>query len=368
MRAERGNYATEELRALLIGGARAGMKGSIAMSSQESRSEVRPTSAVRRITPTVKLPSPEQLRDLHELHLGILRRRCEEPAECVYDTRFAHRGAEELFLDTDVTLHEARDDEQVHQLLSLNSDDSGIDLLLSGGAERSTEQEAKIFQRFNYCRYRVMRILRDFRGKELTVEAARDLVRWELATRRMRSEIIRKNLPLVLAMAKRTKITSVDPADMVSEGNLALLRSVDKFDCSRGFKFSTYACRSILKAFSRVATRTARYRGYFPTEFDPTLERSDFSEERRRDVEGDCMRELRTIIGQNLADLSDIERQVIVARFAINETTEKDDQQKAKTLEQVGELIGVTKERVRQIQNKALTKLRGILEENVLPA
>lgn len=340
------------------------------MSSQESRSEVRATSAVRRITPTVKVPPAEQLSDLHELHLGILRRRCEESAECVYDPRFAHRGAEELFLDTEVTLSEARDDEQVHQLLSLNSDDSGIDMLIAGNssADRSSEQEAKVFLRFNYCRYRVMRILRDFRGKELTPDAARELVRWELATRRMRSEIIRKNLPLVLAMAKRTKITSVDPADMVSEGNLALLRSVDKFDCSRGFKFSTYACRSILKAFSRVATRTARYRGYFPTEFDPTLERSDFSEERRRDVEGDCMRELRTIIGQNLADLSDIERQVIVARFAINETAEKDDEQKAKTLEQVGELIGVTKERVRQIQNKALTKLRGILEENVLPA
>ena len=78
------------------------------------------------------------------------------------------------------------------------------------------------------------------------------------------------------------------------------------------------------------------------------------------------MTELRSVLGQNLANLSEIERQVVVARFAIDEVPDNDKLPKAKTLEQVGELIGVTKERVRQIQNKALNKLKSILEENVL--
>jgi RNA polymerase primary sigma factor len=59
---------------------------------------------------------------------------------------------------------------------------------------------------------------------------------------------------------------------------------VEKFDCSRGFKFSTYSCRAILKSFSRVAMRASRYRGKFPAEFDPAMERSDFIDRQRDDV------------------------------------------------------------------------------------
>ena len=56
---------------------------------------------------------------------------------------------------------------------------------------------------------------------------------WETTTR---SQIVEKNIPLVLAMAKRTRLVGVDFNEMISEGNMALLRSVDKFDCSRGFQ------------------------------------------------------------------------------------------------------------------------------------
>jgi RNA polymerase primary sigma factor len=338
------------------------------MSEQEPRSQAaRPTTSVKRITPTVTLPPIDALRDFHPLHVGILRRRCSDPAECVYDPRFAQADSERVFLGGRMPSVEDPDESTVPPLFSLSNDDSGLDWFAVGhGRAPSSDQEREVFSRFNYCRYRAMRVMRDFRGKELTFDAAREIIRWELATRRLRAEIIRMNMPLVLAMAKRTKITGVDSAEMISEGNFALLRSVDKFDCNRGFKFSTYACRSILKAFSRVASRTTRYRGYFPTEFDPTLEKSDFAEQRRRGVEDECMTELRSVLGQNLANLSEIERQVVVARFAIDEVPDNDKLPKAKTLEQVGELIGVTKERVRQIQNKALNKLKSILEENVL--
>ena len=49
-------------------------------------------------------------------------------------------------------------------------------------------------------------------------------------------------------------------AEIVSEGNMALMRAVDKFSVDRGFKFSTYACRAILKAFSRTAMKSSRHR------------------------------------------------------------------------------------------------------------
>jgi RNA polymerase sigma factor (sigma-70 family) len=117
-----------------------------------------------------------------------------------------------------------------------------------------------------------------------------------------------------------------------------------------------------------VATRTSRHRSYFPTEFDPTLERGDSAERRRAKVEGDCVDELKSILGQNLADLTDVEQTVIRARFALEARAADADVPRVKTLEQVGEMIGVTKERVRQIQNKALAKLRTALDQGLLSA
>jgi RNA polymerase primary sigma factor len=246
------------------------------------------------------------------------------------------------------------------------SDDSGVfGLDTASDAVRDLSREHFLFLRFNYCRRRVYEILVAHIGHRLHADAIADLLRWERLAAETRGEIVRENLPLVLAMAKRTRITGIDVTDLISEGNLALLRAVNKFDCGRGYKFSTYACRAILKSFSRVATRTSRHRGLFPTEFDPALERSDFSERSRASREGDCVHELKTLLLENEAQLSEVERQVILARFNIDSGDEP-AAAKAKTLEQVGEMIGVTKERVRQIQNKALSKLRVALEQTVL--
>ena len=303
------------------------------------------------------MPGSAVLSRLSPEDIATLERRLLERVECMFDAYFQQPDAEDTLLGPLPAASEAGG----------NSDDSGIDLLAGiTGRALTTEQERHLFLRLNYCRYRVMRILREFRGKCLDADAARGLLHWERCTTQTRDDIVRLNVALVLAMARRTKLTGVDYADLVSEGNLALLRSVDKFDCSRGFKFSTYACRAILKSFSRVATRTARYRGHFPTEFDPTLEKGDQVEQKRQNVEEDCVDELKAILGRNLARLSDVEERVIRERFAIDGEFDHVDLARGKTLEQVGTMIGVTKERVRQIQNKSLDKLRVALERGVL--
>ncbi|MFO0972989.1 MAG: sigma-70 family RNA polymerase sigma factor [Phycisphaerae bacterium] len=227
------------------------------------------------------------------------------------------------------------------------------------------ERERRLFMQLNFARRRVVSIRASMRTR-ITAKAAKELLLWWNRSETARDAIIEANMPLVLAMAKRTRLAAVDYAELISEGNLALLRSVDKFDCGRGFKFSTYACRAILKSFSRVALRTNRYRGHFPTEFDPSLERSDHLEKVRAAEEVECVSELRTIMERNLAALNEIERVVIIERFALGAPVEQTPI--PKTLEEVGTLIGVTKERVRQIQNRALQKLRVALENNILAA
>jgi RNA polymerase sigma factor (sigma-70 family) len=191
----------------------------------------------------------------------------------------------------------------------------------------------------------------------------REIAKWYGRVKDTREMITQANLALVLAMAKRTRMSEVDFGELVSEGNMALLRAVEKFDIARGFKFSTYACRAILKAFSRIAMKTSRYRQAFPAEFDPAMERSNYLETRRAETEQDAVEELQRIIGENRALLSDVEKTVIESRLGIMPVGQEGSPM---TLEEVGKVIGVTKERVRQIQNKALEKLRLILESEVL--
>lgn len=230
----------------------------------------------------------------------------------------------------------------------------------------TTEQERALFLQFNYCRYRVAAVKADLGHSNPDPESADLILHWHHKAEQYRERIAQANLALVLAMAKRTRMSEVDFSDLVSEGNMALLRAVDKFDAARGFKFSTYACRAILKAFSRIAVKLSKYRQFFPTDFDPKLEKSDFMERKRLDHELNCADEIRLILDENRAELTDIEQDVIEHRFAIGSSGDAKSETAPMTLEQVGKIIGVTKERVRQIQNKALQKIRHSLEEQYL--
>ena len=107
--------------------------------------------------------------------------------------------------------------------------------------------------------------------------------------------------------------------------------------------------------------KSSRHRTRFPVEFEPDLEKSDWSDRKRDMVEEDCVDELKQIVDRNLAELSDVEQTVIRRRFNWEQQEEN-----PLTLEEVGKIIGVTKERVRQIQNKALINIRNVMEEGVL--
>lgn len=312
-----------------------------------------PPSRLRKFKPQAKLPTSAVLHLFPPADVRGLKRLLADTVEYVDDPRLD---------DPTLTPWLARPHDE--WLADRNrNDDSGIYGLPGSEGAPALDREHALFLQLNYWRRRVYRLLQDHAGRRLNADVTTQILQWERAAAAARSEIVRENMPLVLAMAKRTRITGVDVTDLISEGNLALLRAVNKFDCSRGYKFSTYACRAILKSFSRVATRMARYRGHFPTEFDPALEKSNHLEQTRLVAEGDAVHELKTILADNRAQLTDVEQKVVAARFALDSSDAADPDARAKTLEQVGEMIGVTKERVRQIQNKALGKLRAALEQ-----
>jgi len=236
-----------------------------------------------------------------------------------------------------------------------------IDPRRRGRTTLGAEDEAKLFLRYNYARYRLSR-LAEAQQRRFAKARGRQMDLWYERTQRIRADLVRANMPLVLAMAKRTRIPNVEFAELVSEGNMALLRSVEKFDVSRGFKFSTYACRAILKSFNRLATKTGRYRQHFPTEYDPELERSDYDVKKHEMQREDSVESLREILASNRANLSDVERTIVTERFGLA------SRDKGRTLSDVGKMVGLTNERVRQLQNLALSKIRAVLNDEFLAA
>jgi len=240
-------------------------------------------------------------------------------------------------------------------------DEASEDGITSAPTLMKPAEERIMFLRFNYAKMRLLKLKKGIEKDGLTRDTAEQFVEWHRKFEHFREYLVRTNLALVLAMAKRTRLGELDFAEVVSEGNMALLRAVDKFSVDRGFKFSTYACRAILKAFSRTSMKASKYKTRFPVEFEPDYEKSDWADRRRDAVEEDCVDELKQIVDRNLAELSDVEQTVIRRRF--NWQQQEDS---PLTLEEVGQIIGVTKERVRQIQNKALTKIRVVMEDGVL--
>jgi RNA polymerase primary sigma factor len=225
------------------------------------------------------------------------------------------------------------------------------------------DQEARLFLRFNYARYRLA-LLTEKQTKRFSLRRSEEMVKWYQRVRETQATIVDANMALVMAMSRRTRIPHVEFPELVSEGNMALLRAIEKFDVSRGFKFSTYACRAILKGFNRMASKTGRYTQRFPTEFDPELERGDYDVLRHKIKRNSAVEDLREVLAENIAKLTDTEQTVVVGRFALD----PNGGDKKMTLREVGLQIGLTTERVRQIQKQALAKLRATLDEEYLAA
>ena len=221
------------------------------------------------------------------------------------------------------------------------------------------EQERAAFASYNYCRMQAASYRDLMTAKQrLDDRLVRPMLAWTRESERIEKLIAEQNLGLVMAMLGRkyrNLVVSLDPDEMIQEGNLALLRSVDGFDYTRGIKFSTYCCMSVAKSFSRLQHRTVQRREIaHDDEKAPVTAQTDWNE---KEEHIHHMTDLQEIVRQNRAGLSGIQAEVLKHRFGLGR-----DGTKEKTLEQVGYLVGVTKERVRQIQNRALIQIRAQME------
>ncbi|MGA2067137.1 MAG: sigma-70 family RNA polymerase sigma factor [Thermoguttaceae bacterium] len=217
-------------------------------------------------------------------------------------------------------------------------------------------QEAHLFRKMNYLKYKASKLrekLDPSQPKTGLMDLLERLYEEAVTTK---NQIVRANLRLVVSIAKRHVGPAENFFELVSDGNMSLMRAVEKFDFARGYKFSTYASWAIMKNFARTIPDTHRYRDRFRTsqgEMFGTTEdaRSDQVEQESSQLQREA--QVEKILGR----LDEREQKIIIRRFGLQRG------QEPLTLKQVGAELGVTKERIRQIEARALSKLRRAVDE-----
>ncbi len=218
------------------------------------------------------------------------------------------------------------------------------------------EQEVHLFRKMNYLKYKAGKLREDLdplRSKSGLMDQIEKLYDESVS---VKNEIIAANLRLVVSIAKRHVGPGENFFELVSDGNISLIRAVEKFDFARGNKFSTYASWAIMKNFARTIPDEHRRRDRFRTshgEMFGTTEdvRTDQYELETAQVQRESQ------IGRILERLDEREQKIIISRFGLSPGHEP------LTLKEVGAEMGVTKERIRQIEARALSKLRRAVQE-----
>lgn len=287
------------------------------------------------------------LNEIRAKRLGEL------PLECVYHEQFERNGAEQVIL---APMPEGQTAGKASRM------PAGLPSYLAALYEvplLTREQESHLFRKYNFLKYQAGKLRDQLRPERAHVELMDRIEQLYEQAVQTKNQIIQANLRLVVSIAKRHVTASEDFFGLVSDGNMSLIRAAEKFDFSRGNKFSTYASWAIMRNYARTIPNEFKQRDRFRTSQEEAF--AVQQDDRAIPSKEETAQMLRQQQVEKILDRLDAREQaIIISRFGL------DRRQEPKTLKEVGSDLGVTKERIRQIEARALSKLRlAIAEERI---
>jgi RNA polymerase sigma factor (sigma-70 family) len=207
-------------------------------------------------------------------------------------------------------------------------------------------KERALFLKFNFHKFQFVTARRELEPQFAKLRDLEALEGYLQAATETKNAILRANLRLVVSVARKHLRPGISIMELISDGNITLMRAVEGFDIHRGNRFSTYATLALMKGFARsvpqmlAAKRTTSVEEHI-LESVPDRD-PHFATDRLADREH---------VGVLLGRLSESERRVLSAHYGLGRDA-------AVTFDEVGERLGLSKHRVRQIEKSALAKLR----------
>jgi len=215
------------------------------------------------------------------------------------------------------------------------------------------EHEVELFRRYNYLKFLACRIRTGIKPARVSGVRLSQIENYLAQAEEIKRRIIEANLRLVVSIARKHTAGGASLLDLVSEGNISLMQAVEKFDYTRGFRFATFASWIIAKDFARkIPAQTGRL------DKATTASLASIHRDLRAEDAADftAMERAHQSLTQVIEDnLTERERHIILNRFGLVGSPIRKE---TKTLKQIGEELGLSKERVRQIELIALQKLR----------
>ncbi len=224
----------------------------------------------------------------------------------------------------------------------------------------TADEERSVFERMNFLKFKAKQLRQQLSIDNPCDWTVRRIQALLVAADWYRDLMIKSNMRLVISIVKKFVNKQNGFDDLLSDGIVALLRAVDKFDVGLGFRFSTYATQVVRRnTYRRVMEKQKERQRVTLSIHESGVDVSD--EHRSPSMSEERWQTLRGRLATMLDKLDRREKLIVRARFSLG------GHRRVQTLQRLADKLGVSKERVRQLEKRALEKLRDFAIESPLP-